>query len=37
NEARPKKALGGLTPSEYARLLAERTVKLTPDSKADCY
>lgn len=37
NEARPKKALGGLTPSEYARLLAEKTVKLPPDSKAEYY
>src|SRR5687767_4098199 len=26
NEERPKRALGGLTPSQYARQLAEKTV-----------
>jgi transposase InsO family protein len=28
NEQRPKKALGGLTPSEYARALAQRAVTM---------
>ena len=37
NEDRPKKALGGLTPAAYARQLAAKTVKLTPDSKPRCY
>jgi len=37
NEERPKKALGGLTPSAYARQLAEKSATLTPDSKAGCY
>lgn len=37
NEDRPKKSLGGLTPSAYARQLAEKAVTLPPDSKAECY
>lgn len=37
NEQRPKKALGGLTPSAYARQLAEKSVTVTPDSKTRCY
>ena len=37
NEERPKKSLGGLTPSAYARQLADKSATLTPDSKAECY
>lgn len=37
NEERPKKSLGGLTPSAYARQLAGKSATLTPDSKAKCY
>jgi transposase InsO family protein len=37
NEERPKKSLGGLTPSAYARQLAGKSATLTPDSKAPCY
>jgi transposase InsO family protein len=37
NEERPKKSLGGLTPAAYAKTLAQKSVKLTPDSKAYCY
>jgi transposase InsO family protein len=37
NEDRPKKSLGGLTPSAYARQLAQKSATLTPDSKAQCY
>lgn len=45
NEERPKAALGGLTPAQHARALAERNEKRqaenrlpsTPDSKAECY
>ena len=37
NEERPKKALGGMTPSAYAKQLANKAVILTTDSKADCY
>lgn len=37
NEERPKRALGGLTPAAYAKTLIQKTVKLTPDSKAQCY
>ena len=37
NEERPKKSLGGLTPSAYARQLAGKSATLTPDSKARCY
>jgi putative transposase len=37
NEERPKKSLGGLTPSAYAAQLAGKSVTLTTDSKALCY
>lgn len=37
NEERPKKSLGGLTPSAYAKTLIQKPVTLTPDSKASCY
>ena len=37
NEERPKRSLGGLTPSAYAAQLAEKSVTLTADSKAPCY
>lgn len=37
NEERPKKSLGGLTPSEYARQLPGKSVTLPPDSKPLCY
>ena len=37
NEDRPKKSLGGLTPSAYAQQLAGKSVILPTDSKAVCY
>ena len=37
NDERPKKALGGLTPSAYARHLVGKSNTLTPDSKPACY
>ena len=37
NEERPKKSLGGLTPSAYAKQLAGKSATLIPDSKAECY
>lgn len=37
NEERPKKSLGGLTPSAYAQQLAGKSVTLPTDSKALCY
>lgn len=37
NEERPKKSLGGLTPSAYAKQLAGKSVTLAADSKAVCY
>ena len=37
NEERPKRSLGGLTPSAYARQLADKSATLTPDSKVECY
>jgi transposase InsO family protein len=37
NEERPKKGLGGLTPSAYAQHLAAKSVTLTADSKTSCY
>jgi putative transposase len=37
NDERPKKALGGLTPSAYAKQLAEKSVKLPSDSNEKCY
>ena len=36
NEERPKKSLGGLTPAAYAKTLAQKSVKLSPDSKVYC-
>ena len=37
NEDRPKKSLGGMTPSAYAKTLPQKPVTLTPDSNAQCY
>ena len=37
NDERPKRSLGGLTPSAYAQQLAGKSVTLPPDSKALCY
>ena len=37
NEERPKKSLGGMTPSAYANTLVMKAVELAPDSKAECY
>jgi transposase InsO family protein len=37
NNARPKKSLGGLTPSQYAKQLAKAAVTMPEDSKALCY
>ena len=37
NEERPKKSLGGMTPAAYAKTLIQKPVKLTTDSKAQCY
>lgn len=37
NEERPKKSLGGLTPSLYAQQLAGKSITLPTDSKALCY
>ena len=37
NEERPKKALGGMTPSAYAEQLAMKAVPSPLDSKPDCY
>ena len=37
NEERPKKALGGMTPSAYAEQLAMKAVPSPIDSKPDCY
>jgi hypothetical protein len=37
NDERPKRALGGLTPSAYARQLAAKVATLTVDSKAVRY
>mgnify|MGYP002133930768 CR=1 FL=1 len=37
NEERPKKSLGGLTPTAYARTLMQKQLNLPPDSKALCY
>ena len=37
NEERPKKALGGMTPSAYAEQLAMKAVSSPLDSKPDCY
>ena len=37
NDERPKRSLGGLTPSAYAQQLAGKSVTLLSDSKALCY
>ena len=37
NEERPKKSLGGLTPTQYAKQLAMKVVTMPEDSKAYCY
>lgn len=37
NEERPKRSLGGMTPVAYAKTLIQKAVKLTSDSKAQCY
>ena len=37
NEERPKKILGGMTPSQYAKQLERKQLQLPPDSKAPCY
>jgi hypothetical protein len=34
NEKRPKKSLGGMTPSAYAKQLAVKSATLTPESKS---
>jgi putative transposase len=37
NEERPKRSLGGLTPTQYANQLATKAVTMPDDSKASCY
>ena len=37
NEERPKKSLGGLTPAEYAKMLADKAVTMPEDSRPPCY
>ena len=37
NRERPKKSLGGLTPAQFAKKLAEKPANLTSDSDAECY
>ena len=37
NEERPKKSLGGMTPSAYARQLAAKSATLPTDSNSGCY
>ncbi len=37
NEERPKKSLGGLTPSAYARQLTGKSATLPTDSNTSCY
>jgi putative transposase len=37
NDERPKKSLGGLTPTAYAKSLAEKSATLPSDSNALCY
>jgi len=37
NEERPKRSLGGLTPSAYAKTLIQQSANLQQDSKAKCY
>jgi len=37
NDERPKKSLGGMTPSQYAKQLAARPLTMPADSKPACY
>jgi transposase InsO family protein len=37
NEERPKRSLGGLTPTQYAKRLAIKAVTMPEGSKAPCY
>jgi transposase InsO family protein len=37
NEERPKRSLGGLTPSQYAKQLATRPLTMPDDSRPACY
>lgn len=37
NEERPKRSLGGLTPTDYAKTLIQKQLNYPPDSKAQCY
>jgi putative transposase len=37
NDERPKKSLGGLTPSQYAKQLATRPLTMPADSRPTCY
>jgi transposase InsO family protein len=37
NDERPKRSLGGLTPAQYAKQLAERPLTMPADSKPACY
>jgi putative transposase len=37
NEERPKRSLGGLTPSQYAKQLATRPLTMPVDSRPTCY
>jgi transposase InsO family protein len=37
NDERPKRSLGGLTPSEYAKQLAARPLTMPADSRPACY
>jgi transposase InsO family protein len=37
NEERPKRSLGGLTPSQYAKQLAARPLTMPADSRPTCY
>jgi putative transposase len=37
NDERPKKSLGGLTPSQYAKQLATRPLTMPVDSRPACY
>ena len=37
NDERPKKSLGGLTPTQYAKHLAARPSTMPEDSRSACY
>jgi putative transposase len=37
NEGRPKRSLGGLTPAQHAKQLAQRAVRVPENSKPLCY